>query len=86
VKSLHSRSGAVCPQQPKLRYWQEAEDQEPWADRVWRVWVWPLLWHGFWFFFWFAMTILSGFLGIYFLKENWDEEFGDFLVGGFWKS
>lgn len=57
-----------APQQPQLRYWQEAEDQEPWADMVWRVYGKPLLWHGFWFFFWFAMTILSGFLGIYILQ------------------
>lgn len=51
--------GQEAPQQPRLRYWQEGEEQEPWADRFWRRYAKPLLWNGFWFFFGLAFIFFG---------------------------
>ena len=54
-----------APQQPAPPLYVEGQQEESWADRTWRVWVKPFLWHLFWICFWFAVLVLSIKAGIY---------------------
>lgn len=60
-------SSQAAPQQPVLQHDSDYEE-EPWADRVWRIWVKPFAWYFFWMCFWFAVGVFSIIAGIYLIK------------------
>lgn len=56
----------AAPQPPVLQ--QQAEEEPPWADRVWRRWVKPFVWHFWWMCFWLAWLVFVLRAGIYLIK------------------